>query len=108
MLVPTLAWVAIAATSLPAGDVSSARGIDTSIPETTRQHLLIEEPLRDPLVAQVYVEPAPIPDSRGSLFLIGLGLVGSGLVLGGAGFGVLYYCGQGTGYCTDTVNTLGW
>lgn len=52
--------------------------------------------------------PAPVVrHARADFFLIGLGLVGGGLVLGGAGFAVLYACYAGGG-CSDGVTVLGW
>src|SRR4051812_35687832 len=48
-------------------------------------------------------------DSRAGLFFAGLGLVAAGLVLGGAGFALLYTCESGA-EC-DTVGhtrTIGW
>lgn len=48
-------------------------------------------------------------DSRGTALLIGLGLVGAGVTLGGAGFAVLYACREGTNCHQDkTVQTVGW
>ena len=43
-------------------------------------------PLRPPAALN------PVNHVRGSVTLIGLSLVGAGLVLGGAGFAVLYLC----------------
>ncbi|MBL8953368.1 MAG: hypothetical protein JNK82_21520 [Myxococcaceae bacterium] len=51
----------------------------------------------------------PVSDTRASLFLIGLGLVGAGLVLGGAGFAILYVCREGEQcYGDQTLRTAGW
>ena len=48
-------------------------------------------------------------DAKGSMFLIGLGLTGAGLLLGGAGFAVLYACREGTECHSDkTLQTAGW
>jgi hypothetical protein len=45
----------------------------------------------------------------GGLFLIGLGLAAAGLVLGGAGFAILYLCREGTDCHQDrTLQTVGW
>lgn len=53
--------------------------------------------------------PAPVMShSSGSLFLIGLGLAAGGLVLGGAGFTVLYLCRTGTACAGDAATTVGW
>jgi hypothetical protein len=50
-----------------------------------------------------------VSDTKASFFLIGLGLTGAGLLLGGAGFGVLYACREGQ-QCHDdkTLQTVGW
>lgn len=62
-----------------------------------------------PLGAPRPVSPvAPVVrHARADFFLIGLGLVGGGLVLGGAGFAVLYACYAGGG-CNDGITALGW
>lgn len=64
--------------------------------------------------------PVPLPPSplapvkavtQGSLMLVGLGLTLGGLVLGGAGFAVLYLCREGTSCYSQTDNTVrivGW
>ncbi|MBS1148828.1 MAG: hypothetical protein H6Q89_526 [Myxococcaceae bacterium] len=61
--------------------------------------------------------PVPLPPSpaapiraatSGSLVLLGLGLTGAGLVLGGAGFAVLYVCREGTTCFNNTTTTVGW
>jgi hypothetical protein len=56
--------------------------------------------------------PSPAAPIRaatsGSLLLLGLGLTGAGLVLGGAGFGVLYLCREGTTCHNNTSTTVGW
>lgn len=64
------------------------------------------------------VTPAPVPrpyapapvraSGSGSLFLLGLGLTAGGLVLGGAGFAVLYVCRSGTACYSDTTTVIGW
>jgi hypothetical protein len=41
-------------------------------------------------------------------FLLGLGLAAGGLVLGGAGFAVLYACREGTGCYGDVTQVIGW
>ena len=51
----------------------------------------------------------PVRDTKASLFLVGLGLVGAGLVLGGAGFAILYVCREGQQCHSDrTLQTAGW
>lgn len=51
----------------------------------------------------------PVSDAKGGMFLVGLGLVGAGLVLGGAGFAVLYVCREGQScYGDQTLRTAGW
>jgi hypothetical protein len=72
-----------------------------------------QAPKRAVLLAQYYpVAPVPAPrvyvDTGVNFFLLGLGLMAGGLVLGGAGFAVLYYCQQGTGCYNDTTQTVGW
>lgn len=55
--------------------------------------------------------PAPVAHhARGSvdLFLLGLGFAAGGLVLGGAGFAVLYACREGTGCYGDVTTVVGW
>lgn len=42
------------------------------------------------------------------LTLIGFGLVGAGLVAGGAGFSVLGYCSDEDNPCSDAVIGVGW
>lgn len=51
---------------------------------------------------------APIAHARADFFLIGLGLAAGGLVLGGAGFAVLYGCREGTGCYGDVTTAIGW
>ncbi|MFO0598895.1 MAG: hypothetical protein U0228_26545 [Myxococcaceae bacterium] len=59
-------------------------------------------------VPRPYV-PAPVRHSgSGSLLLLGLGLTAGGLVLGGAGFAVLYVCRAGTACHNDTTTVIGW
>lgn len=41
-------------------------------------------------------------------FLLGLGLAAGGLVLGGAGFAVLYACREGTTCYSEPITVLGW
>lgn len=41
-------------------------------------------------------------------FLLGLGLAAGGLVLGGAGFAVLYVCREGTACYGDVTQVIGW
>lgn len=49
------------------------------------------------------------PKTKGSLVLVGLGLTAAGLVLGGAGFGILYACREGQECHGDkTLNIVGW
>lgn len=63
-------------------------------------------PLRPPRAIPAPLDPvAPV---RGSTVLIGLSLVGAGLVLGGAGFAVLYLCREGTGCHNETTTIVGW
>jgi len=51
----------------------------------------------------------PVRDFKTSLFLVGLGLTGAGLVLGGAGFAILYLCREGTScYGDQGLRTAGW
>ncbi len=46
---------------------------------------------------------------RGNMFLWGLGLVGAGLALGGAGFAILYVCREGQQCHQDKgLTTTGW
>lgn len=61
--------------------------------------------------------PVPLPldpaapiraATSGSLVLVGLGLTGAGLVLGGAGFAVLYLCREGTTCHNNTTTIVGW
>ena len=47
-------------------------------------------------------------DTRSSLFLLGLGLVGVGLVSGGAGLAILYYCPTGSTCYSDALYYTGW
>jgi hypothetical protein len=54
------------------------------------------------------VAPAPLRHARADFFLLGLGLVAGGLVLGGAGFAVLYACREGTACYSDTTTVIGW
>jgi hypothetical protein len=50
-----------------------------------------------------------VRDTKGGLFLAGLGLTAAGLLLGGAGFAVLYVCREGQSCHDDkTLQTLGW
>lgn len=60
----------------------------------------------------VVVGPSPgAPVARaaqGGALLLGLGLIGAGLVAGGAGFAVLYACQQGTSCYSDTTQVVGW
>jgi hypothetical protein len=52
---------------------------------------------------------SPISDARGGMFLTGLALVGAGLVLGGAGFAILYVCREGQSCHSDKgLITAGW
>ncbi len=51
----------------------------------------------------------PVRDIKTSMFLVGLGLTGAGLVLGGAGFAILYVCREGQAcYGDQTLRTAGW
>jgi hypothetical protein len=50
----------------------------------------------------------PVPDARTNLFLLGLGLTVGGLVLGAAGFAVLYFCREGTDCYSQTTQIVGW
>jgi hypothetical protein len=51
----------------------------------------------------------PISDLRGGMLLAGLGLVGAGLILGGAGFALLYTCNEGADCDTQGhTRTVGW
>ncbi len=72
---------------------------------------LIAPKLAAPKVAQVYIPPpAPVVyvDPGLRLLFLGIGLVAAGLVLGGAGFALLYYCQQGTPCYNNTTQTVGW
>lgn len=51
---------------------------------------------------------APVVRTQVDFFLLGLGLTGAGLILGGAGFGVLYGCRAGTACHGDTTTVVGW
>ncbi len=50
----------------------------------------------------------PVRDTRGGLFLLGLGLTAAGLVLGGAGFAVLWFCGEGSSCHSNSTTVIGW
>lgn len=56
--------------------------------------------------------PGPVPRASShaevDLFLLGLGLTGAGLVLGGAGFAVLYLCRDGLACHNPTTTVVGW
>jgi hypothetical protein len=53
--------------------------------------------------------PDPVRDTRSGLFIASLGLIGAGLVLGGAGFLVLYTCHEGDTCDVDNhMRTVGW
>ena len=60
------------------------------------------------------VRPAPLRPryvsggGSASALLIGLGLVAGGLVLGGAGFAVLYLCQAGSACYSETTTIIGW
>jgi hypothetical protein len=48
-------------------------------------------------------------ETRAGLFFAGLGLVGAGLILGGAGFALLYTCNEGADCDTQGhTRTVGW
>lgn len=78
--------------------------------QTSKLHLI--EPVGYHGAAPVPLPPNPLEPVRvatkGSLVLLGLGLTGAGLVLGGAGFAVLYLCREGTGCHNSTTTTVGW
>ena len=77
-----------------------------------RSWLQREEPHDRRPATPPYPPPDPVEPIRaassGSLLLLGLGLTGAGLVLGGAGFAVLYLCRDGTGCYNNTTTTIGW
>lgn len=50
----------------------------------------------------------PVNHVRGSVVLIGLSLVGAGLVLGGAGFALLYVCREGQSCHNQGTTIAGW
>jgi hypothetical protein len=50
----------------------------------------------------------PVRHARADFFLLGLGLAAGGLVLGGAGFAVLYVCRDGTACHSDATTVIGW
>ncbi len=51
----------------------------------------------------------PIQHGKADLFLLGLGLTAGGLVLGGAGFAVLYACSEPQATCAQpTMTYVGW
>ncbi|MFT3841631.1 MAG: hypothetical protein QM723_31875 [Myxococcaceae bacterium] len=50
----------------------------------------------------------PVRDSKGALFLAGLGLTAAGLILGGAGFAVLWFCGEGSSCHSENTTIIGW
>ena len=56
--------------------------------------------------------PAPLSpvarEAEAHFFLLGLGLAAGGLVLGGAGFTVLYACREGTTCYSEPITVLGW
>lgn len=52
--------------------------------------------------------PVPVAHARADFFLLGLGLAAGGLVLGGAGFAVLYGCREGTPCYGDVTTVIGW
>jgi hypothetical protein len=62
----------------------------------------------------VATAPAPSPAQAvnaandGSRLLLGLALMGAGLVAGGAGFAVLYFCQQGSSCYGDATTYVGW
>lgn len=56
----------------------------------------------------VPVPVAPVVHARADFFLLGLGLAAGGLVLGGAGFAVLYGCREGTACFGDVTTAIGW
>jgi hypothetical protein len=49
-----------------------------------------------------------VRDTKGGLFLAGLGLTAAGLVLGGAGFAVLWFCGEGSSCHSNNTTIIGW
>jgi hypothetical protein len=50
----------------------------------------------------------PVSHGKADLFLLGLGLIAGGLVLGGAGFAVLYLCQEGTSCHSQTMTYVGY
>ncbi len=61
------------------------------------------------VVVAPVVAPAPVARAaEGGALLLGLALMGAGLVLGGAGFAVLYACRSGTACYGDTTQIVGW
>lgn len=56
----------------------------------------------------VPVPMAPVVRARADFFLLGLGLAAGGLVLGSAGFAVLYGCREGTPCYGEVTTTIGW
>lgn len=62
-----------------------------------------------PVHAPPHVRPvAPHASGSADLFLLGLGFAAGGLVLGGAGFAVLYACREGTSCYGDVTTVVGW
>lgn len=64
-------------------------------------------PVASPHYAPVPVAPV-VRHAAFDTFFLGLGLAAGGLVLGGAGFAVLYGCREGTGCYGDVTTVIGW
>jgi len=57
-------------------------------------------------LARVVVRPSS--SASDTFFLTGLGLTAAGLVLGGAGFAILYACPEGSSCWSPGLETAGW
>ena len=90
--------------------VSGSASAATFGTQKSKVHLI--EPASYHGSAPVPLLPDPVAPVRaatqGSFLLLGLGLTLGGLVLGGAGFAVLYLCREGTGCYNNTTTIVGW
>lgn len=93
--------------------VVAALVIGLALPARAQSSLGTLTPRRG-LLSQSQGHNGPVAHAKADFFLIGLGLTAAGLVLGGAGFAVLYLCrdtsAQGTtNSChNQTTTTVGW
>jgi hypothetical protein len=73
------------------------------------QSLLASDTPRQSFMRTAPAQFNPVSDTRGGLLLGGLGLVAAGLILGGAGFYILYTCQPGDTCDVDNhMRTIGW